>query len=341
MIFRARAPLRISFAGGGTDVPPFPEREGGQVLNATINRYTYGTLRPRRDDQVHIESLDVGQSAHYAIRESPIFDGKLDLAKAAVRRVADANSRGFELFLQSSVPPGSGLGLSSTLIVAVIGVLKEFRSLDLTDYELADLAYRIEREDLGIMGGLQDQYAATFGGFSFLECDGERVLVNPLRIKPEVVLELEHNLLLCYTGGRRASHNIIEDQMSRFQRREQDTVEGLREQKRLAVEMKSALLRKELSAFGELLDAAWQAKRRMSPQITTDRIEELYDEARRAGTIGGKVTGAGGGGYLLLYCRERSKHKVADAVTRAGGAVMDFSFTNDGLVTWRVDGDAL
>jgi D-glycero-alpha-D-manno-heptose-7-phosphate kinase len=338
MVFRARAPLRISFAGGGTDVPPFPVSEGGLVLNATINRYAYGTLRPRDDDRVHIESLDVGQTAQYSVGDDPIFDGKLDLAKAAVRRVADANGHGFELFLQSSVPPGSGLGLSSTVIVAIIGLLKEFRSLDLTEYELAELAYRIERRDLGIRGGVQDQYAATFGGFNFLELEGDSVVVNPLRVSPEVVLELEHNLLLCYTGRRRESQNIIADQTARFEQRERDTLEGLRAQKRLAVEMKNALLRKQLDTFGELLDEAWQAKRRMSPQISTDRIEELYHEARRAGAIGGKVTGAGGGGYLLVYCGEGSKHRVADALKRAGGAVLDFAFTDDGLRTWRVNG---
>src|SRR5437764_4332022 len=153
MVYRARAPLRISFAGGGTDVPPFAGREGGLVLNATINRYAYGTLRPRVDGQVHIESLDVGASADYGVDEDPIFDGKLDLAKAAVRRVGENNGHGFELLLQSSVPPGSGLGLSSTLVVALIGLLKEFRELALTHYEIADLAYRIEREDLSISCG--------------------------------------------------------------------------------------------------------------------------------------------------------------------------------------------
>ena len=338
MVFRARAPVRISFAGGGTDVPPFPSREGGLVLNATINRYAYGTLLPRADDQVHIESLDVGASADFGVDENPIFDGKLDLAKAAVRRVGDGNGQGFSLLLQSSVPPGSGLGLSSTMMVALIGLLKEFRSLSLSDYQIAELAYRIERRELGISGGFQDQYAAAFGGFNFIELTGERVVVNPLRIDPDVVLELEHNLLLCYTGKRRDSQNIIDDQTARLAHQEEDTVEGLRAQKRLALEMKNALLRRELGDFAELLDEAWETKKQMSPQISTDLIEDLYDEARRAGALGGKVTGAGGGGYLIVYCAEGRRHTVAEALTRAGGTVTDFAFVDDGLRTWRVDG---
>jgi D-glycero-alpha-D-manno-heptose-7-phosphate kinase len=337
MVFRARAPVRISFAGGGTDVPPFPSREGGLVLNATINRYAYGTLLPRDDGQVHIESLDVGASADFGVDENPIFDGKLDLAKAAIRRVGNGNGNGFSLLLQSSVQPRSGLGLSSTMMVALIGLLKDFRGLALTDYEIAELAYRIERRELGISGGLQDQYAAAFGGFNFIELTGERVVVNPLRVHPDVMLELEHNLLLCYTGRRRESQNIIDDQTKRFEHQEEDTVEGLRAQKRLAVEMKNALLRKELGDFAELLDEAWEAKKRMSPQIATDVIEDLYDEARRTGALGGKVTGAGGGGYLILYCAEGRKHKVAEALTHAGATVTEFAFAGEGLRTWRVN----
>src|SRR5215218_1186641 len=165
-VIRAKAPLRISFAGGGTDVPPFPEREGGLVLNATINRYAYGTLRPREDDAIQIDSHDFGMSAVFDVHEPLVFDGKLDLAKAAIRRFAGRDTRGFSLQLHSNAPPGSGLGSSSTMMVP------------LTDYELADLAYTLERQDLGIKGGLQDQYAAVFGGFNFLELAGDHVIVN-------------------------------------------------------------------------------------------------------------------------------------------------------------------
>ena len=338
-MIRAKAPLRISFAGGGTDVPPFPAREGGLVLNATINRYAYGTLRPRTDDRIQIESVDFGQTTTYGVEDNVVFNGKIDLAKAAIREIVGRAGPGFELFLHSSAPPGSGLGSSSAMMVTLVGLLKEFRNLALTDYEVAELAYRIEREELGIKGGLQDQYAAAFGGFNFIELDGSRVVVNPLRMGADTILELEHNMLLCYTGTTRQSDHIIEDQTSRFEADEAETLAGLRVQKELAVQIKDALLRRRLSEFGALLDSAWQAKKRMSPRITNETIDEMYEEARRHGALGGKVTGAGGGGFILFYCDYQGKHRVAEALTRMGGVVEEFAFVHEGLRTWRAPTD--
>jgi D-glycero-alpha-D-manno-heptose-7-phosphate kinase len=252
MVIRAKAPLRISFAGGGTDVPPFPAREGGLVLNATINRYAYGTLRSRPDASITIHSYDYGSSVELSAREPPVFDGKLDLAKAAIMRFTGDGEVGFDLLLHSNAPPGSGLGASSAMMVALIGVLKEFRSIPVTDYELAELAHTIEREELGISGGRQDQYAATFGGFNFIELYGDHVVVNPLRVAPDVVLELEHNLLLCYTGTTRQSDQIIDDQMRRYESGESDATAGLLAQKELALEMKNALLQRRLDDFAAL-----------------------------------------------------------------------------------------
>jgi D-glycero-alpha-D-manno-heptose-7-phosphate kinase len=335
MIIRAKAPLRISFAGGGTDVPPFPAQQGGLVLNATINRYAYGTLRSREDDNIQILSHDSGLRTEFGVHEPLVFDGKLDLAKAAIRRFAGRESRGFDLLLHSNAPPGSGLGSSSAMMVALIGALAEFRNLPVTDYELAELAHSIEREELGIKGGRQDQYAAAFGGFNFIELEADRVVVNPLRVAPDVMLELD--LLLCYTGTTRQSDHIIEDQTARFEQGNEDAVAGLLAQKELAVEMKNALLQRRLRDFGELLHTAWEAKKRMSSRISNERIEELYDEARRAGAIGGKVTGAGGGGYVLLYCRYDRKHEVADRMIELGASVDEFAFEASGLRTWRVD----
>ena len=334
---RARAPLRISFAGGGTDVPPFPHQAGGVVLNATIDRYAYGMLRPRRDRQIRIESADFGLNLSYQVDETPIFDGRLDLVKAAIRRLGDRSAPGFDLFLHSNAPPGSGLGSSSTMMVTLVGLLKEFHNLALTDYEVAALSHRIERVDLGLAGGMQDQYAATFGGFNFIEFDGDRVIVNPLRIADEVINELEHNMLLCYTGATRRSDGIIDDQTSRLEGGVSDTVRALHQQKELAVEMKNALLRRRLREFASLLDQAWQAKKRMSPRITTSHIDELYGAARGAGALGGKVTGAGGGGYMLFYCEFHRKHRVAEALAKMGGTVQEFAFEQRGLTTWSMD----
>lgn len=339
MLYRAKAPLRVSFAGGGTDVAPFPEREGGLVLNATINRYAYGTLRPRRDDDIEIESVDFGETARFGFGDAMAFDGKLDLVKAAIRRLGgrEEGGGGFDLFLHSNAPPGSGLGSSSTMMVALIGLLKEFRSLPLTDYEIAQMAYDVERVDLGLKGGIQDQYAATFGGFNFLELHADHVVVNPLRIPADTVMELEHNLLLAYTGRTRQGDHIIEDQTQRFEKSESGAVEGLRMQKQLAVDMKNALLQRRVGDFGALLHEAWQAKKRMSDRISSDYIDEMYEEAMKAGAIGGKVTGAGGGGYMLFYCRYDKKHHVANRLIELGAGVTEFAFAHEGLRTWRAD----
>src|SRR4051794_35161418 len=319
MNIRSRAPLRISFAGGGTDVPPFPEREGGLVLNATIARYAYGLLRPRRDHQVRIESADFGLAVNYNVDEGPIFDGRLDLVKAAIRRLGDPAAPGYDLFLHSNAPPGSGLGSSSTVMVTLIGLLKEHHNLTLTDYEIAGLSHRLERIDLGMLGGMQDQYAATFGGFNYIEFDsGGRGIVNQLRMADEGGHELEHNMLLCYTGATRRSDGIIEDQTRRLEEGG-DTLAALRSQKQLAVDMKNALQRRRLNEFADLLDQAWQEKKRMSPKISTGFIDEAYAAARKAGALGGKGTGAGGGGFQLFYRGVYRQDRGAGGRTPPGG----------------------
>jgi D-glycero-alpha-D-manno-heptose-7-phosphate kinase len=335
LLYRAKAPLRISFAGGGTDVPPFPEREGGIVLSATIGRYAYGTLTPRSDDQICIESLDFGETITFSLDDQLVYDGKLDLVKAAILNLGRPPS-GFDLFLHSDAPPGSGLGSSSAVMVALVGLLKEWQSLPMTDYEIADLAYRIERNELGIKGGLQDQYAAAFGGFNFIEFIGDRVIVNPLRIPADVQNELQYNLLLVFTGRIRLSAHIIEDQVARFEAGTNDSIDALREIKRLTHEMKAHLLRKELDQFGALLHEEWMQKKRMSARISTPDLDAVYDAAREAGAIGGKITGAGGGGYMLLYCPGGARHKVARRLVEMGCSVTDFAFEPSGLQTWRV-----
>ncbi len=331
---RARAPLRISFAGGGTDVPPFPVLHGGCVLSATINRYAYGSLTPRRDDQVHIESVDFGATADLSPGRNTPHDGRFDLVKAAVHRFGTDGGNGYDMVLRSNAPPGSGLGSSSTMMVALTGLLAEYHGTPLDEYETARMAHAIEREDLGISGGLQDHYAATFGGFNFIEF-GERVIVNPLRVREEVMHELELGLMLCFTGITRASSRVIDDQAGRVISGSADTMAGLQAQKELAVAMKSALLRGELREFGGLLDDAWKQKQRLSPLISNPRINELYELAKRNGALGGKVTGAGGGGFILFYCDFPSKHRVAQALEEAGAPIMEFSFDEDGLTTWR------
>jgi D-glycero-alpha-D-manno-heptose-7-phosphate kinase len=337
MLIRAKAPLRVSFAGGGTDVPPFPATEGGCVLSATINKYAFGTLCPRENGHIRIESLDFGLTVEYDVQTELVYDGRLDLAKAAIRNLGGQSCEGFDLFLHTEVPPGSGLGSSSTLMVALVGMLKEFKSLQLTKYEIAELAYTLERKELGIKGGLQDHYAATFGGFNFIEFLDSRVIVNPLRISRDTVNELEHNLLLCFTGATRLSGSIIDDQTSRYQNGEKDTMSGLRSQKQLAVEMKNALLQSRLDDFGDLLNTAWDFKKKMSPKISSAGIDEIYAEARKAGALGGKIMGAGGGGFMLFYCPFERKHKIAERLKAMGASLSELAFEDHGLQTWRIN----
>lgn len=337
MRIRSKAPLRVGFAGGGTDVPPYPEKEGGCVLNATINRYAYGSLTPRDDTQITIKSLDFGISINFDMEEEMPYDGKLDLIKAGIKKMVPPDSKGFDLMVHSDAPPGTGLGSSSTVMVALVGLLKEFANLPMTDYEIADRAYVIERIELGIKGGLQDQYAATFGGFNFIEFLGDRVIVTPLKIRQDIINELNHNFLLCYTGKTRMSGNIIEDQVNRYNRGEKETLAGMGQLKAIAVEMKNALLQRKLDDFGALLHEAWIAKKRNSSKITNPEIEAMYDAARKAGALGGKISGAGGGGYLLLYCEFEKKHQVVEQMRKMGGSISDISFARYGLQTWRVN----
>ncbi len=335
---RAKAPLRLSFCGGGTDVSPYPEEHGGMVLSATITQYAYASLRPRRDSRLSIASLDYDVVAKYDHPSRLRFDGNLDLIKAVVR--AFKVKRGADLWVHSDAPPGSGLGSSSTLCVAMIGVMAEWTQKALGGYELAELAYRIERGDLGLAGGRQDQYAAAFGGFNFIEFGRDTTVVNPLRIRPDVLQELEYRLLLCYMGQTRASANIIERQTASYRSGRRSTVDALHRLKRETLEMKKALLLGDIDGMGELLHEAWEYKKQLDPAISTGRVDKLYQIARREGAIGGKMPGAGGGGYFLLLTRFDRKHRVAELLEKHGGQVVPFQFERRGLMTWSSRGAA-
>ncbi len=330
---RARAPLRLSFAGGGTDVPPFPEREGGCVLSAAINLYAFGALSPRPGDAIHLRSADLGLALEFARGTPPVYDGQLDLAKAAIRRLGGGG--GYDMYLHTDAPPGSGLGASSSLMVAVMGLLREWRRLAINEHELAALAYRLERIELGIPGGQQDQYAAAFGGWNFIEFHAGEVVVNPLRLPADVQHELEHNLVLCFTGATRGDADIFGEQARRCARGEPESLAALRRQKELAVEMKRLLLGRQPREFGLLLAEAWEHKKRISPHISNPRIDAVYAAAQAAGALGGKLNGAGGGGYMMFYCDFERRLAVEAALREQGCALRDFAFEPLGLATWR------
>jgi D-glycero-alpha-D-manno-heptose-7-phosphate kinase len=336
MIIRSKAPLRISFCGGGTDVSPYVEERGGVVLSATIDKYAYGSLRLRDDQSITVQSLDYDIVAKYRVDDDFEYDGELDLVKAVLKNMCNGNGQGLDFFIHSDAPPGSGLGSSSTMVVALIGLIKHWQRLPLTNYEMAELAYQIERVDLAIQGGMQDQYAAVFGGFNFIEFGPSVVVVNPLRIDIEIINELEYSLLLCYTGRTRLSANIITTQVGAYVRGETEVLRAMDELKSITVEMKNALLQGRLNDFGLLLHEAWNHKKKMAKQITTSNIDRLYETARENGALGGKILGAGGGGYLLLYCQFDKKHLVAEALEKLGGQIVEFTFDYHGLQTWEV-----
>ena len=346
-ILRSKAPLRISFAGGGTDVSPFPEQEGGAVLNCTIDKFAYATLEAIPDGHgvTSVESLDYNVSAAFQRPSDLFFDGKLDLVKAALRILCPPGAQrgttdSLKLFIHSDAPPGTGLGTSSTMCVALVGAFQHYLREKWTSYDVAELAYKIEREELGIKGGRQDQYTAAFGGFNFMEFHKNRTIVNPLRIHPEVANELAYRLLLCYTGTSHYSGDIIEQQQKSYVEKRKDTVEALDATKRLAIDMKNELLRGNIDEMGRLLDEGWQLKKRFTEGISNARIDAFYSRAREAGALGGKLTGAGGGGYILLFCDFQRKAQVAKAVADAGGLVSTFSLEPYGLQTWSVRSDA-
>jgi D-glycero-alpha-D-manno-heptose-7-phosphate kinase len=330
---RARAPLRISFSGGGTDVMPYPTDHGGSVLSATIDLYAFASLLPREDSDYRVRSED-GQ-ARYTKPEDMVFDGHLDLVKACLRDMAPHT--GLDLHLFGDAPPGSGLGSSSALVVAMLAAVAELNHTPLTPYELAGRAYQVERVQLRQAGGMQDQYACTFGGFNFIEFLGEdRVVVNPLRVPPDVENELHGSLLLCYTGITRKSGGILHRQVEEYRAGRPESLGSLERIKGLTTEMKEALLTGDLVSFAEILDESWQAKRRLAVGITNDRIDELYEHARRSGALAGKLLGAGGGGHLLLFCPFERRPAIAQAMEEAGAQVVKFHFEPHGVQTWRV-----
>ncbi len=337
MIIRSRAPLRVSFAGGGTDVEPYLSERGGAVLSTTIDKYAYASLRTRDGRQITVHSLDYDVVAKYNLAEPLPLGGKIDLVEATIRRLKPKDSvQGLDVYLHSDAPPGSGLGSSSTVVVALIGLFKHWQHLHLTNYEIADLAYQIERVDLGIKGGKQDQYAATFGGFNFIEFYHATTIVNPVRVSADVLNELHYNLLLCYTGKTRLSARIIDTQVARYVQRKEEVIQAMDELKHIAIALKNALLQGRLNDFGALLHQAWMNKKKMAAQISDPSIDELYEAARREGALGGKITGAGGGGYMFFYCPFDRKHIVAERLEGLGAQVVGFDFDFDGLQTWEV-----
>lgn len=340
-IIRSRAPLRLGLAGGGTDVSPYCDRYGGAILNATIDLFARTTLEPAPPGQIILDARDL--DAFEVLKSAPYLDpsGPLKLLKGVYNRIVKDYQLGLlslKMTTYVDVPKGSGLGSSSTIVTSIIGAFAEWLNLPLGEYEIAHLAYEIERVDLKLAGGRQDQYAATFGGFNFMEFFAQdKVIVNPLRIKPEYKHELEFNLLLYYTGTSRESANIIDIQRSNFSEGAEAAVQAAHGLKEQALRMKEALLRGQLYEIGQILDYGWEQKKRMASGISNTRIDDIYAAARAAGAIGGKISGAGGGGFFTIYCPGSTRFNVQKALEPYGGQFLPYQFTDEGMISWSVN----
>lgn len=340
MIVRSKAPLRLGLAGGGTDVSPFSDIYGGCILNATISLYAYCDIVPRQDGKIIFITEDRGERFESVSKRELPMDGNLDLLKAIYNRVIkdfDLPAQSFELHTFVDAPAGSGLGTSSTLVVAVLGAFVQWLSLPLAEYDIASLAYSIEREDLCLAGGKQDQYAATFGGFNFMEFYSDnKVIVNPLRIKDKIINELSRNIVLFYTSTSRDSAAIIERQQKNVISNNTKSIDAMQQLKKQAILMKEALLKNDLDKIGDILNLGWEYKRQMASGISTNLFEDVYRAALEAGARGGKISGAGGGGYIFFYCPDCVRYKVIDVLNNFGGKVRRFEFTKEGLQTWQM-----
>lgn len=339
MIVRARAPLRLGLGGGGSDVSPYCDIHGGYVLNATIDRYAYALINPLDEPSIRFEETDRQTQMICSTTEPLELNGQLNLHKAVYNRMIEQYNDGKPIPIQLSTfcdaPPGSGLGSSSTLVVVMIKAFVELLNLPLDDYTIARMAYKIEREDCGLQGGRQDQYAAAFGGFNFMEFyANDRVLINPLRIRKWILSELEVSLILFYTGISRDSARIIAEQSSNVKDGQADAIEAMHGLKREAVLMKECLLKGDFESFVESMLEGWEHKKRSAKTVSNTHIDEIYDAAIKAGALAGKVSGAGGGGFMMFFVPPDRRMKLIRTLSSFEGQVSNCHFTKHGAQAW-------
>ena len=340
MIYRSRAPLRIGLAGGGTDVSPYSDLFGGAILNATISLFAHASIEPLDEPIIIVEALDRNEIQQFEWADKLPINGTLDLLKGVYNRVQKDYGvplKGFKLSTFVDAPAGSGLGTSSTLVVAIIGAFYELLRLPLGEYDIAHYAYDIERNDLKLAGGKQDQYAATFGGINFMEFyEGDKVIVNPLRVKQQILNELENNLVLYFTSTSRESATIIKEQVKNVNQQNEKSIDAMHQLKEQARMMKEAMLKGRLNEIGEILDFGFQQKRLMAANISNRSLEEIYEGAKTAGATGGKISGAGGGGFMIFYCPANTRYSVIEKLKEFGGITRPYQFAQTGLNTWSV-----
>ncbi len=341
MLVRARAPLRLGLAGGGTDVSPYCDTHGGYVLNATIDRYAYAVVKPLDESVVRFVAADQQGIAICPLGPVLPLDGKLNLHKAVYNHMVQHFNQGRSLALDLSTfcdaPVGSGLGSSSTLVVAMIKAFVELLNLPLDDYAIAHLAYKIERIDCGLQGGRQDQYSATFGGFNFMEFYADdRAIINSLRVKNWIICELESSLVLYFTGVSRESARIIADQSSNVKAGDTEALEAMHGIKHEALVMKECLLRGDFKGVVDSMRQGWESKKRSARTVSNPHIDEIYDAALGAGALAGKVSGAGGGGFMWFFVPTEKRMDVIRTLNSFGGQVSNCHFTKNGTQAWRI-----
>jgi D-glycero-alpha-D-manno-heptose-7-phosphate kinase len=340
MLYRSKAPLRIGLAGGGSDVSPYSDKYGGAILNATISLYAHANIQPLSEPRIILESLEREEQQEFQLIDELPVDGTLDLLKGVYNRIRKdfrTELQGFRLSTYVDVPAGSGLGTSSTLTVAILGAFIEWLRIPLGSYDIAQYAYLIERQDLRMAGGKQDQYAATFGGVNYMEFyENNKVIVNPLRIDKPHLHELENNLLLYFTQTTHDSSNIIKEQQQNVTNNQTDAVEAMHKIKAQAIEMKEALLTGKINRIGEIFDEGFIYKKQMATNISNELLDNIYRKAMLAGATGGRISGAGGGGFMLFYCPDNKKFRVMKSLESLGGRFYPYRFVKDGLFTWKI-----
>lgn len=340
MIIRSKAPLRLGLAGGGSDVSPYSDIYGGLILNATINLYAYTTIEEIKTETVEICSYDSNCFKSYPKANKLEIDGEASLIKGVYNHVIKDFGKvptGFKITTYNDAPAGSGLGTSSTMVVCILKAFVEWMALPLGDYEISRLAYEIERKDLGLSGGKQDQYAAAFGGFNYMEfLPNDMVIVNPLKIKRWIIDELEASMLLFFTGKSRSSAAIIEEQKKNTSEGDNEAIEAMHKIKQSAKDMKLAILKGDIDGFADIIREGWENKKKMAHNITNPLIQEAMDTAMAAGAKAGKVSGAGGGGFIMFVVESTKKKEVENALKKLNGFVMPFQFSDGGAHGWKI-----
>lgn len=341
ILVRSKSPLRLGIAGGGTDVSPYCDEFGGYVLNATIDLYSYCTLEINNNNKICFYSADRNEYFESELKSYLELEGNNLLCKGTYNKIVEQFNNGKPLSCKittySDAVAGSGLGSSSTMVVTILNAFVEALNIPLGEYDIAYLAYQIERNDVGLLGGRQDQYAATFGGINFMEFYSyDRVIVNPLRIKTWILNELESSMILYYTGVSRESENIIGEQSKNAEMKKSESIEAMHELKRNALIMKEAILKGDFKSFSKCLGESWNAKKRMANKISNEYIDKIYEIALEAGAYTGKVSGAGGGGFMMFITEPTKKLEVVNKLNKLDGHTINFHFVQSGTQSWRV-----